>query len=221
MTNFYEEDYRKLFYSKSPASAATNLIHRALEKRHRKNHFSKVLEIGGGEGFHVRHVQHSFDHYYLSDIEIRPLDDFAEDLKTKEKLTHIRKDSADLGFNDESFDRVILMCVLHHLPEIEKSLFEARRVTRTAGVVSIYLPCDPGLMYRFARFIFTNSRSKKLGIDYPLVNAREHRNHFNSINKILKHVFAQDDIVVRRSPFVIPSWNLNFYYIINISKRPA
>ena len=219
MKNFYEDEYRKLFYTKSPSGAATNLIHKALEKGHRKNHFNKVLEIGGGEGFHVRHVQHTFDHYYLSDIDIRPLDDFAEDLKTNGKLTHVCEDAGNLSFKDESFDRVVLMCVLHHLPEVEKSLLEARRVTRTAGVVSIYLPCDPGLIYRLARFVITSSRSKKLGIDYPLVNAREHRNHFNSINKILKHVFAQDDIKVRRSPFVIPGWNLNFYYIINISKK--
>jgi ubiquinone/menaquinone biosynthesis C-methylase UbiE len=65
--------------------------------------------------------------------------------------------------------------------DVENSLKEARRVCKNGGVISIYLPTDPGIMYRFMRKIFTARRASKLRINYEYINALGHRNHFYSI----------------------------------------
>ena len=54
-------------------------------------------------------------------------------------------------YTDNSFDRVIATCLLHHLDNPIIALQEIRRIVKTDGIVSISLPCDPGLAYRIAK----------------------------------------------------------------------
>ena len=216
MTKFYENTYKEMFYSNGASTWATRRIHKALELRTKQFNSKKILEIGGGEGFHVEYVDQNYNEYWLTDLDPRPLDGLAADLFRQGKLFIKKEDAAKLSFKTDTFDRVIFMCVLHHLNDLPNSLSEARRVVKNGGHVSIYLPCDPGIVYRFIRKIFTAKQAKRLNADYELLNALEHRNHFLGIYLVLKNVFNKDIMKIQKWPIPIPSWNLNLYYILHV-----
>jgi phosphatidylethanolamine/phosphatidyl-N-methylethanolamine N-methyltransferase len=218
MKDFYNSNYRELFYSKGISSWATSRIHKALEKKFPTNKGMKILEVGGGEGFHVPYVRPDFEKYTVLDIQERDLDLEASNLSKAGKLTQIVADACNLPFEDKAFDRVIFMCVLHHLERIDLALSEARRVVKDKGCISIYLPCDPGLIYRFLRRIFTSRRSRNIGLNYEVINAFEHRNHILSLVLIIKSLFGRDKVGVTWRPFPLRSWNINLFCIVVIQK---
>lgn len=220
---FYDVDYKKIFYDGGSAGWATDLIHKALEKYPRNFHFDNILEIGGGSGLHVAYVNSNYKHYFLTDLLNVPLEDFAQELLSKGMLSKRIENAEELGIDSDSVDRVIFMCVLHHLGDVEKALEESRRVCKNGGLVSIYLPCDPGIIYRLFRRVILQRRTRKLGINYDLVNAREHRNHFHQINTLIQHVFEIDELKVKRWPIPIFYYDFNIYFIyqIRIVKTPS
>lgn len=218
MSDFYSSNYREMFYMRGVTSKATSIIHKALEHDFDSNIGQQILEIGGGEGFHVPYVAPDFHKYVLLDLQNRELDETAKKYQRLEKLVQVVARGDHLPFPDESFDRVIFMCVLHHLEKIDSTLFEARRVLKRNGIISIYLPCDPGFLYRILRRLFTWKRQRELDIDYETVNAFEHRNHIFSLIRILKFIFSQDLIAYRWRPIPLPFWNANLYCIIRIQK---
>lgn len=209
-----------MFYSgEDLASWATRFIQSSIERNLPKGYFETVLEIGGGEGFHLEHLKHEFNLYYLTDVQLRDLTPYAQDLRKSGRLNYVRANARNLPFDSETFDRTVIMCVLHHLGGVEKVLREAHRVTKPNGLISIYLPCDPGMLYRILRKVFTRGKARKLKIDYDYVNAMEHFGSFASINTLIKRVFCDDKVKIIRFPFGIPSWNLNIFYTYQIIRK--
>ena len=139
---------------------------------------------------------------------------------SKSKKINIEYKVADvqsLPFKQNSFDRVIATCIMHHLSDFEKALLEIKRVVKYEGLVSIYLSCDPGIMNRLLRKLLIIPKARKLGFnDYDLFIAREHRNHFQSLERMIKHVFKDQNIKQRYYPFRIKSWNLNAFCTFQI-----
>ncbi len=217
--SFFKDKYKQFFYSDGASSWATRIIHKATEKDFKSNKNHYILEIGGGEGFHVPYVFPDFRNYTILDKIPRPLDTYAQTLHVQNKLLQITGDASNLQMPNDKYDRVILMCVLHHLHSIEESLKEARRVCKPGGIVLIYLPCDPGFIYRILRVIFTFRQARKLGINYKLINAFEHRNHVSSLVTIVKHVFFADTVVSKWRPLPIKTWNFNLFVVLKITKN--
>ena len=218
--DFYQSGlYREIFYRAGISSWATKKMHLKLERFASEKRFSTTLEIGGGEGFHFDFVKENYDLYILSDIEKRPLSKFAKERQEVGSLEQITMDAHELQFATSSIDRVIMMCVLHHLKDPELALREARRVLKDGGLLSIYLPHDPSALYRIVRKILLWKTTKKLGIDYALINAREHKNHCYGIKIFLSREFLKDEIKVKRFPLNLPH-SLSFFscYQINIKK---
>lgn len=214
--DYYKTTYSELYYKKGLSHWATRLIHVALERHFKSNKDFRILEIGGGEGFHTEYVVDDFCKYVLTDIKPRKLSLVAQKLANNGKL-EVRKCKAEsLSLGNNEFDRVIFMCVLHHLEGIRESLDEARRVTKSGGWVSIYLPCDPGALYRFTRFIFLFARLRDLNLNFQVMNAFEHRNHFKSLISIIKEMFKDDEIKLMYFPLPFPTWNFNLYAVIHI-----
>lgn len=216
--DFFETDFKKIFHSGGIFGALTTFIHNATEKKFgKKAHFEKVLEIGGNSGKHLESVRHSFSEYYINDIKSYDLLPTALNYFNSGKLKINICDAENLELPDHSFDRVIIVCVLHHCKDPEKMLLEARRVLKSRGVLTIYLPCDPGIIYRLCRKIVT-IRKDFNNLKYSLINAREHRNHYHSLNILIDHVFKSDQIIKSKRPFPYTTWNLNIYTIYNIRK---
>lgn len=202
----YEGDnYNEFLYSGLQGRMMAYL-HRHLEKPFRsEDFFPLTVEIGAGEGQHLPYVRHTFERYVMTDI--RPL-------KTSTALPKgVEFRAADahvLPFEPGSIDRLISTCVLHHLAEPERALQSWRASVKKGGHISILLATDPGILLRVGRNLTTRRAAHRLGIDYDLELAREHRNHAGALMVLIDRVFSSDRVRFVGIPFPIRSWNLNF-----------
>ena len=226
MTDFqdkYYRDYYKDIHYRGALGAYTNLYHKLLEKHcSPKNHFSNVIEIGGGTGEHLRFVKHSFDSYTLLDLNENI--DLVETLKANRgfnKVNFLRGDARKIPREGDSFDRAIATCVLLHIPNAEEALLELRRITKNGGLIDLYMPCDPGMLYRWIRHWTSHLKQKKsMNLSWGEVKhlwALEHRNHYLGVLSMCREIFKNDKIIIQRFPFPYFSWNFNLFSIIRIT----
>ena len=117
------------------------------------------------------------------------------------------------------------MCLLHHLDNPHGALKHWRRVVKPGGCLSLFVPCDPGLVWRVGRAMTTFRRARQLGMsstEMRCLNAREHRNHVASLRWMIAEVFADDEVRVRRFPFGrLGGWNTNLFMTFQITKKPG
>ncbi len=205
---FYDEHYDAALWEGNIGRAIA-LVHRRME-RGINERFDRVLEVGAGAGQHRGYVNHPYDTYVETDLRV-----LGSTSKRESDGRNVIREFADataLAYPDASFDRLIATCLLMHLPEPELALSEWRRVVRPGGLLSIYVPCEPGLATRLTRRLTTARKVKKMGVEsYDLFVAREHRNHFAALDVLLRHEFRDDDLRAKFWPLAAPSWNLNYF----------
>lgn len=213
--DFYEGLYRDV--QDSGASGwYVRKSHRSLEKGVAHVNYPKVLEVGGNIGEHIEFVGKEFESYTLTDYRQTGFSSQSDLIKFQVADVH------NLPFKNDSFDRTISTCLLHHLDNPKKALEEMRRVTVHNGLISILVPCDPGLAYRFAKRIGPYRKWRAAGIPNPnFYHYAQHRNHFPGIASIIQEVFELDETTTRYWPFGAKSWNLNLFTTtqIRVSKR--
>jgi ubiquinone/menaquinone biosynthesis C-methylase UbiE len=190
-----------------------NRSHIMLEKNAPANEGMKILEVGGNIGEHIRFVNTSFKNYTLTDYRDTKF------VSPNEKIEFRLADVEALPFSDGTFDRTISTCLLHHVNNPEKAMREIRRVTRHGGSISLLIPCDPGMFYRFAKKFGVARKWKKAGIkNVDFYHYSQHRNHYPGLNSIVKEVFDGDEILIKNWPFPMNSWNFNLFTVYQISK---
>lgn len=194
------------------------LTHKQLESGLDEYFGESILEIGVNRGEHLTFVKHPFDLYVATDYRVTDLDLGAKDSKVSQAAC-----SAELlPFLSASFDRVVLTCVLHHLRDPLMSLSEIRRVTKPNGIISILLPCDPGLAYRISWAMTSGRRLRRLGVVNPqLFHSLEHHSHFAALRTYIAETFKNDKINTRWWPWRSPSWNLNLFTVISVQVRKS
>jgi len=204
------------------------LVHRMLESPFpQAAYFPRCLEIGAAHGDHIRYVRHAFDEFIISDLENHDLNldalrNSCPALGGNRILSQAVADATSLPWAANTFDRVVHTCVLHHLSDPEQALREIRRVVRPGGVASIYIPCDPGLLYSMTQRMTTGrqiSRILKEGgysISSDYFRAIEHPNHFSALRALVKEVFRDDEIRTRNFPLFIDSANFNYFAIFQV-----
>jgi phosphatidylethanolamine/phosphatidyl-N-methylethanolamine N-methyltransferase len=218
----YLKHYAEVQYSGTGARA-TNFYHGLMEAEFKGYFYHDVLEVGAGSGEHLSFVRHDFRNYYLTD-HVRPsisprLEALISKYRIQKKLVHIQtQDVQNLTFSSETFDRVIATCLFHHLPFPAKALEELRRVTKAGGILTLYLPADPGLLYRFSQFFVTTLSLKKYfsKAEIRYLRASEHRNHIESITGLINGIFANDLIKKRSFPRLNIGWNTRLFEIYSI-----
>ncbi len=215
LDEWYKSDYSQINASANPKSFAYKYMHRSIEKGFKSNLGLEILEIGANIGEHLPFVSQDFHSYTLTDIRET---DFQNPSNSKVKFQVANVEA--LPFEDESFDRVILTCVLHHLNNPTKGLEEIRRVVRVGGKITILLPNDPGIVYRLLRGVSTLRTAKKVGLleEVQIVHALEHKNHCLAIKTLIKWVFSNDCIKLEFRPLRLPSYNLNAMTVLNIKR---
>ena len=202
----YEEGLAGFFLSRS---------HAWCEERFTKDdHFPRTLEVGAGTGVHLRYVRHTFDEYVMTDLHPPMLEQAAK--RADNRVTVEAQDATNLTYQADSFDRVIAAHILEHLPEPHKVIREWMRVLRPGGTLSIVLPCDPGLAWRFGRMLGPRRTFTRVGIDYDYWMAREHVNPINNLVSFLQYYF--DNLQEQWLPMRIPSMDANLFYIAHITK---
>lgn len=197
-------------------SKTWKIIHNIMEHPFRNMEFEKIIELGAGSGEHLSAVKSEYQIYYLTDLRIEPLRKFVK----KPKLQIKKIDITNIDFPDRNFDRTVVSCVLSHVNEPIEAISEIHRVTKHEGYLTIYLPCEPGILLRFIRNLTTVPKTIKMGIRDPYFSHfQEHRHYYLSLNHFIKNEFKEDQINSRYYPFPFLSWNFNLFKIYQIKLR--
>lgn len=223
-------DYRTKFadvydesnYASSMQAMVMRASHRLTEKRFQKHdHFFKVLEIGAGTGEHIGFVRHGFDQYFLSDLDAKTLEVAKGKLGGKfgNKLLFETQSGEKLSYADNSFDRLIATHVLEHINQPHLAIKEWRRVVKNGGIISILIPTDPGIAWRFGRHLGPRRNAIAQGIAYDYIMAREHVNSCSNLIALLRHYFPER--TESWWPFPIPSVDLNLFFVCHVVVRKA
>jgi phosphatidylethanolamine/phosphatidyl-N-methylethanolamine N-methyltransferase len=216
--------YYDLFYDfllddqlRTPLSYMVRLNHKSLEKSIPINtKYKKILELGARNGQHFKYVQHEFEEYIESDIRPQSSEKIH---KARDKRIVFRiVDAQNLKeFENNGVDRIIATCVLIHLGDPIKALLEFKRVVKKDnGLISLYIPCEPGLILRISRFLTTVQKGRKHGLDHLHFHYKEHKFHYLFLKSAIEDVFKENEIIWRKYPFYFGSWNLNLWNICTI-----
>lgn len=208
--------YEKTYYQGNRLVSCVNEAgHSLMEKDFGPNvHFGSTLEVGAGTGFHLGFVRHRFDRYVMSDLSPDLLN------LAKEKHGHIGgvefqvMDATRLDYPDASFDRLISVYNLEHLPQPHLVLKEWRRVLKPGGTLSIAIPLDGGVAWRLGRHLTTRKSFAKEGLDLDYLIAREHINPSYNLIALIRHYFSRGK--EHWYPFHIPLVDVNLVYSCSV-----
>ena len=229
--DFYEKVYKDYLYANSIQGRGIQYFGKMVEKFWLRGHLlvgapkqlEKVLEIGGGSGQHLSFVnQYPVVEYTSLDLRAPDTDEYLHSLdpEFKSVIRFVQGDAERLEFDDESYDRIVITCVLHHVADPLAVLYEARRVLRAGGELSFIMPCDPGILNQLIKKIISYPRLRKLSTVRPeLFYAFEHRNHVGSLIEQARHVFSEDLIKFHFRPFWIKNWNANLVVVGHVTKE--
>jgi SAM-dependent methyltransferase len=222
---FYENLHEKVL-NEGAVGFVSTILHKTLELGLSDKNYPSVLELGAGHGQHFQYVSHKFESYLQTDLV--PLWERAKSELNESnvpagggRLTSQRVDAEDLSsFDENQFDRVIVTCLLAHLNRPETALKQWRRVVRDGGLITIYVPSEPGLLLRLLRTLTTARKLKKNGADARYIQYVDHRNYYITMNILIKRVFSLDKIRRKRFPIPCVSWNFSLWdvYQITVSK---
>lgn len=177
----------------------------------------RVLEVGAGSGHHFPYVKQEFDQYVMTDGSNAMLkiasEKYAKEL-LDQSLVIEQQNATSLTYSDHSFDRLIATHVLEHLPNPVAVFEEWNRVVRPQGLISVVLPCDPGILWRLGRYLGPRRNAKKLCIDYDYLQAAEHINSIFNLVVFIRHHF--EDISELWYPTYLPLPDLNLFYVCHI-----
>lgn len=218
-STIYSTHYSDWIYKNRGNARFHRAMHKALERGHSGVSFRHTLEIGARNLEHFSYVKHDFQSYTLTDI-----DDLTIDVpiwkSVNPKICFIKDDISSSSLHSNSYDRIILTCVLHHVPEFESALNEIRRVAKSGAIIDILLPCDPGLIYRLLKSLgpYRHARKGNYLEIKKLLDARDHINHFGGILAIIKFVFKNDQVAISLFPFKYLPYDFNLWATIRITK---
>ena len=203
----------------------STLAGRLLQKSHRLlestlpagSRSGRVLEVGAGSGHHYAYVQRDGIEYVMSDAD----DGMLALARTRHAaqvasggLVIEKQDACRLTYPDGSFDRLIATHVLEHIPNPVAVLREWNRVVRKDGLISLVLPCDPGLAWRIGRSFGPRRNSSKLGLPYDYMQAAEHINPIFNLVVFIRHHF--EDVSELWYPARVGLPDINLFYVCHI-----
>jgi len=176
--------------------------------------FPRVLEVGALSGQHLPYVKHHYDEWNL--LDIIPTDKVFDDPRVR----FTQGNAEALPFDDDTFDRVLTTCVLHHLENPHQALREMRRVTRPGGLITVFLPIDPGLGYELSHELTSVRAARKQGLLAEIRKARAlgHRNHYKSLRWQVLDVFQHDEMKQTWWPLRVPVAAVNIFRTLQVTK---
>lgn len=157
-------------------------------KRYDKNRKRnwRTIEIGGGIGSHIPYEEMADQEYTIIDIRQNILDTLRERYP---QVNSILGDCQNEYAEESSFDRVIAIHVLEHLPNLPEALKQMHRVLVNDGVAHVVIPCEGSLAYSICRKISAERLWNKLyHTDYSWFIKSEHINYpYEIIEEIEKY----------------------------------
>lgn len=179
----------------------------------------RVLEVGAGSGHHYRYVTHRLESYVMTDASPRMLEHAASTYAAQAasgRLHLQQQDAKRLTFEDQSFDRLIATHVLEHIPDPVVALREWNRVVKPGGLISLILPCDPGVLWRLGRCFGPRRAALRVGLPYDYLMAAEHVNSIFNLRTFIRYHF--EAVIESWYPFKVPLADVNLFYCCHITK---
>jgi ubiquinone/menaquinone biosynthesis C-methylase UbiE len=183
--------------------------------RSRRPRGTRTLEVGAGIGGHLPYEDLSAQDYVA--MELRP--EMAESIRRRHPACRVVVGDCQrrIPFEDASFDRVLAIHVLEHLPDLPAALREVRRVIKADGVLSVVIPCEGGLFYTFCRNVSARRIfEKRFRQSYDWCIASEHVNVPEEILEELSSAFRVEHSSY--FPFALPVQGVNL--CIGLTLRP-
>ena len=197
--SYLADNYVNSNYGKSIAGWLMRWGHAALEHDFPPQlRFERVLEVGAGEGVHLLFVRHAYGEYVLTDNNLEALERIRPRLPLR--VSVMQQDARHLDFKDGHFDRVVATHVLEHIPDPRSALREWSRVLKPGGILSLVLPCDPGIAWRLGRCFGPRKKACAAGIDYDYWMAREHVNSIHNLIAFVRFYFESMSGVTQNQP---------------------
>jgi len=217
LDQYYREVYRPLLFGGGIQGCGISLFEKAVERHWQRSNPTRILELGAGSGEHMPFVAASGWGLYVA-LDLAPNRAVVPDHhRNRGRVAVVQGDAQELPFGDESFDRVVSTCLLHHVVDPMAVLMEVRRVMQPGAEFSVVLPTDPGMANRLVKVLSTYPRVRRLSdLDPRLVYALEHRNHIGGLISLIKYVFARDVLRIRFGPTRLPSWNANLWVTAHV-----
>jgi ubiquinone/menaquinone biosynthesis C-methylase UbiE len=92
------------------------------------------LEIGCGNGLVAKHIAKKYGASVVGiDVDPEQIELAGEDIEGSQNIRFLEADVTDLPFEDDSFDVVLSLGVLHHIDDWLGALGEIKRVLRAKG----------------------------------------------------------------------------------------
>jgi SAM-dependent methyltransferase len=213
ITDKLQKDYNIECYS-GATSYLFNRSHELMEKKLSKTSFDNVLEIGAGTQPHIKYINHNFKNYYCCE-------------NSKFTINYLKKNypliktiyiGGDEIKTNKKFDRIILSHSLEHIYKPEALLLKLYSLLNKNGLISIAIPTDPAILYRFMRFfkkkIFSKYKISEKEYDY--INSIEHINSYYNNDAIIRYLFK--DYKKYYFPFNFLPADLNIFSFYQITK---
>lgn len=166
----------------------------------------RTLEIGAGLGDHLRYENLVTQEYHAVELRENMAEAIRRDFPSV--VTVVADCQQRLPYADTSFDRVIAIHVLEHLPDLPAALKEIERLLKPSGSFSIVIPCEGGLGYHMGRRV-TSKRAfeRRYKTSYRWFIESEHVNEAHEILHELRARFEIADITY--FPTRVPLIDLN------------
>jgi phosphatidylethanolamine/phosphatidyl-N-methylethanolamine N-methyltransferase len=181
-----------------------------------------ILELGASSDAHLKFVSKPYSQYTLSDLNIEILlkSKFSGEFSRYQNIEIKQIDATNIENSVHAgvYDRIIACNVLEHLHHPEEVITSWFDSLPRFGVLSILLPCDPGLLWRFGRNLGHRQHIISKGFNYDLIMALEHINPINNLITIIDSLFP-DDAKFTYFPFFAKSWNFNLFLSVHIAKK--
>ena len=129
---------KKFINSKRHAQKNIELIERLFEHIEFQN-IKRVLEIGCGVGVTAAHLHNKYNMSVIgTDLDRKQIMLAKNHHKESKRLKFMELDATALPFENQEFDMVLSMFVLHHIGSWDKTLTEISRVLKLNGYFIFY-----------------------------------------------------------------------------------
>lgn len=195
-------EYYANLYDRVHGSCSSRLLsgltHRALEIG-RNGQYPLILELGCGIGDHFRFIRSSYEKFIMTDITDRfsiqisfsrlPEGCIPEESGIFFSLANAEK----LEYPSNTFDRIVVTCLLMHFSDPVPILLEWVRVYKVGGVLDVLIPNDFGIFINLYQQLVSNPKAKKLGINnLDYIRAIDHQSSPRRVLALIQNEIVDD-----------------------------